>query len=124
MADLRALMPHMGLLRDDGPYRCFFLITNGLLEYRDGNFAEAIELLREVKSDRFSQAGARRDVILAMSFYQRGELQTAKTALDRAHDAIPSVWPKGQGWEWLYDRLLLQEAEKLIAGTTGPVEAK
>lgn len=56
-----------------------------------------------------------------MAFYQRGELQTAKTALGPAREALAAVWPKGeagpmQGFEWFYNYLPLQEAEKLSSG--------
>ena len=60
-----------------------------------------------------------------MAFYQRGELQTAKTALDRAREAIAAVWPKGeagppQGFDWFYNYLPLQEAAKLIGSVAEP----
>jgi hypothetical protein len=56
-----------------------------------------------------------------MAFFQRGELQTSRTALDRSRDAIAAFWPSGRAGprQWgdcFYTYLLLQEAEKLIEG--------
>jgi hypothetical protein len=120
LAELRKLMPHMALINEATPYRCYFLLTNGLLEYRAGRFSEASALLNDVRTDRFPAIPAAANAVLAMVYRDLGSLEAAKAALEKAHRAISPVWPEGVSapnrWgDWLVASLLVEEAESRIA---------
>jgi serine/threonine protein kinase len=119
LGELRRLMPHLALVRKNTPFRCWFALTNGLLEYRCGRYAEAIDLFNQVKTDRFGPTISMAAAGLSMAHCRLGNLATARSHLDYAHQLLLPHWPNGGPenlwFEWLSASVLAQEAEQLIA---------
>jgi serine/threonine protein kinase/tetratricopeptide (TPR) repeat protein len=92
----------------------------GLLEYRRGNYAKAMDCCRHslVACTYVNMLAATDRVILAMSFHKLGEDAAARSELDKARALIQRGLDCGfDSWnwrEWVYVRLLLQEADGLI----------
>jgi hypothetical protein len=98
----------------------------GLLEYRRGNYAKAMDYCRHslVSCTYVAMLAATDRVILAMSFHKLGEDAAARSELDKASALIQRGLDCGfDSWnwrEWVYVRLLLQEADGLIPQAPPP----
>jgi serine/threonine protein kinase len=117
--ELRRVAPHMALVSETTIYRCWFALTNGLLEYRAGRLQEAIDLLSSVKTDRFDSALAAASAGLAMVNHRTGDTERAKAHLKHARAMIEPLWPGGasahENWTDLFFAfLLVEEAEELL----------
>jgi hypothetical protein len=105
------------------------LMLLGLLEYRQSNYAQAIEWCRSsVDTATFMPLPTVMDrVILAMSFHKLGDAAAARSELGRAKSPIMGGmnrdFDKWHWREWVYARLLLQEAEGLIAQPALPASS-
>ena len=103
-------------------------ISLGLLEYRRGGYAKAVEWSRrclahpDYNPARFATA----QFILAMSLRQLGDVQGARFQLAQGRNLIERKFEGGldlggtaQGFwfDWVYARILLREATTLIEGT-------
>ncbi len=92
----------------------------GLLEYRRGNYAKAIDWCqRSLDPCTYVNMPTATDrVILAMSFHKLGDDATARSELDTARSFVQRGLDRNfvsWNWrEWVYFRLLLQEADGLI----------
>ena len=92
----------------------------GLFEYRRGNYAKALDLCRRsLDLCTYMSIPTTPDrVVLAMSFHQLGDDASARTELERAKSFVQGGLICGfDRWhwrEWVFVRLLLQEADGLI----------
>ncbi len=102
----------------------------GLLEYRRGNYAKAIDWCRRsLDSCTYVNMPTATDrVILAMSFHNLGDDATARSELDTARSFVQRGLDRNfDSWnwrEWVYVRLLLQEADTLIPQAPPPEPPK
>jgi hypothetical protein len=100
-------------------------ISLGLLEYRSGHYAKAIQWCRSCLAGRqdirVRTATAR--VILAMSLRQEGGHETALSELEQARNILESGfdeglkhgrWDRGLWFDWVFARVLLREASELL----------
>jgi hypothetical protein len=96
------------------------LMLLGLLEYRRSNYTQAIEWCRRSRdASTFMALPTVMDrVILAMSFYKLGDAAAARSELGHGRSLVMGGMNRGfDKWhwhEWVFARLLLQEAEGLI----------
>jgi len=112
-----------------GPYSpaSWDLMLLGLLEYRQGNFAKALDLCREsLGACVYDPLPSVTDgFIMAMSFHKLGDDASARLAFNRANSLVQSgiLWESDKwNWrEWAFARLLLQEANGLIPSLPAPV---
>jgi tetratricopeptide (TPR) repeat protein len=92
----------------------------GLFEYRRGNYAKAVDLCRRsLETCTYVAIPTVQDhVILAMSFHKLGEDASARSELAKARGLVQRGLNTGfDSWnwrEWVFARLLLQEADGLI----------
>ena len=105
-------MPHLPLIRKTTPYRCWYVLTNGLLEYRAGRLSEAIELLSQVDTDIYPSALAAAAATLAMAYNTLGDHEAATAQLNHARAMTTHRWndpalPIGNWRNWLMANLLL-----------------
>jgi hypothetical protein len=124
MSEMRRLMPHIELMNPHGEFLCWYQATNALLEYRDGSFLKALKLLSSVQSDRFPAALASAEAIRAMAYFRLGEVKLSAVHLEfgrKLNAPLEPVKLSNERLEWshhLYARLLLDEAEALIKGSS------
>jgi hypothetical protein len=96
------------------------LVLLGLLEHRRGNYAKAMDLCRgSLRGCAYvPMPNALNRVVLAMSSHQLGDDATARSELDRARSLAQSGlnwgFDKWNWGEWVFVRLLLQEADSMI----------
>jgi tetratricopeptide (TPR) repeat protein len=99
----------------------FFEVCKALSEYRQGNFAEAVEWAQKPLEipDNYSHGHAY--AILAMADWQLGEKDEARAMLAKGNELAPSVLPvsiaedPSNAWlAWLFARIQLDEANALI----------
>ena len=105
-------------------------IACGMGEYRLGRWSDAEKLLRidfSAPSANFPKppAGVMGAALLAMVYYQHGDFVAARTLLARAGDALESKDESGSKgldeWhDWIIARLLVREAETLLATEVMP----
>jgi hypothetical protein len=101
----------------------------GLLEYRRSNYAQAMEWCRRsLDTSTFMPLPTVMDrVILAMSFHKLGDAAAARSELGQAKSPVMGGMNRGfDKWhwhEWVYARLLLQEAEGLIPQPPPPASS-
>jgi serine/threonine protein kinase len=101
-------------------------ISLGLLEYRSGRYATAMERCRTALACRQNlpvrTATAR--LILAMSLGREREHQAALSELEQSRKIIESGfdaglkhgrWDRGLWFDWVFARVLLQQAKELLA---------
>jgi hypothetical protein len=92
----------------------------GLLEYRRGNYAKAVDLCRRsLESCTYVNMPTATDrVVIAMSFHKLGDGATARSELGTAGSFVQRGLDRNfDSWnwrEWVFARLLLQEADGLI----------
>jgi serine/threonine protein kinase len=97
------------------------LMCLGLFEYRRGNYAKAVELCRRSldASPYVAIPTVQSEAILAMSLHKLGDNTTARSELDKVKPLGQRGLNRGlDSWrwrDWVFARLLLQEAEGLIA---------
>jgi len=109
-------------------------ISMGLVEYRRGNFAKAVEWSRDclacTNDIRARTATAR--IILAMSLHQLGESDEAASELQQARNIVDSrfatpldhgVADRGMWYDWVIARTLLDEATVQMKTAPKPVAA-
>jgi eukaryotic-like serine/threonine-protein kinase len=110
-------------------WRC---VSLGLMEYRRGNSAKAVQWCRRcLESHEFNPArAANARVILAMSLYRLGQDNAAQAELEQCREAILTRFqggleigstPEGFWCDWVFARILLREATGLIGGKQIPV---
>jgi tetratricopeptide (TPR) repeat protein len=96
------------------------LMLLGLLEYRRGNYSQAMEWCRRsLDTSTFMPLPTVMDrVILAMCFHKLGDAAAARSELGQAKSPVMGGMNRGfDKWhwhDWVFARLLLQEAEGLI----------
>ncbi len=105
-------------------WRC---ISLGLMEYRRGNAAQAVQWCRRcLESREFNPARvATAQVILAMSLHQLGEEREAHTVLALGRESINGKFesgldvgstPQGFWCDWVFGQIVLTEASRLMGG--------
>jgi hypothetical protein len=100
-----------------------YLPLLGLLDYRGGDYAKAMEWARRSvsKFSNVAQPHAMARIILAMSLHQLGDLSAAHLELDQAkHLAETGFDLEFDMWwwrSWVLVRLLLLEADRLLPPT-------
>lgn len=106
------------------------LMLLGLLEYRRCNYVKAMELCRRsLELCPYVTIPTVLDrLVLAMSFHQLGDDAAARSELQRARSLAQSglIWDfdKWHWREWVFVRLLLREAGRLISDTPLPEPPK
>ncbi len=110
-----------------------FELAKGLLDYRQGRFAEAKKWMRDVAESGEWNRDVNRDVqgymVLAMAHYHSGEPSFARSTLVSglavAADGLPQDAAELREWpawnDWIIARALMDEASLLIEGQ--PVSA-
>ena len=102
------------------------LMSLGLLEYRRGNYAKAVDWCRRSldTSTYVALPTATDRLIRAMSFHKLGDDASARSELDGASSLVQNGLNIGfdrWNWrEWVFARLLLQEADGLIPPAPPP----
>jgi Flp pilus assembly protein TadD len=103
-----------------GLYR-YYLLAQGMANYREGQFAQAIDRLSEAGTIGGSPLGL---LFMAMAQHRLGQADAARTSLDKARAMLEQKLPhleRGQlygiDWfDWLRCQIVRREAEKLIEG--------
>jgi serine/threonine protein kinase len=104
-----------------------------LLRYRTGDYDGAIESCQWGESQKatFQACDAAFQLIMAMSFYQRGEINAAKSHLAEGRRLIDEKFsaalghgraPWGFWYDWIFDKHLLTEATMLIDDSSDTAE--
>jgi tetratricopeptide (TPR) repeat protein len=106
------------------PFLSWFELAKGMAEYREGQFASAIEWLRKSQA----RAGARRDLLatdylfIAMAHYRLGEQDQARKSFAEARRILESLPPANGSSDWGADwhdllmcRIVQAEAKSLFA---------
>jgi serine/threonine protein kinase/Flp pilus assembly protein TadD len=114
---------------------CYNLLLKGMVEYRAGNFDNAIERLnqtlslgREHRYFNSRSLSGTACAFLAMAHYRLGRVAEARQAIDQAtklyeqrYSKIDWNWSSEGNWhDWLIFYLIRQEAEKLLKGDASP----
>jgi eukaryotic-like serine/threonine-protein kinase len=99
----------------------YFQACKALSEYRQGRFSGAAEWAEKSSKDSSVFARAKGFAVLAMSQWQLGRKDEARTALARGNALMPRILPSdehvdlGESWvAWLFSRVALDEAGALI----------
>jgi hypothetical protein len=115
-----------------GSQEAWRAISLGLLEYRRGHYAKAIEWSRRsltCRNDMPVRTATAR-VILAMSLRQDGEPETARSELEQARNILESgldaglkhARSDGLWFDWVFARVLLHEASELLPSKRGSAQ--
>ncbi len=108
----------------------FYVLLNGLKEYRNGNFVEAVKLLQSIpirfpsQADHYWPLHLPRKAVLAMALFRTGQVQEARFLLNEAlrqHGELRSFYCILARQEWyifdgLIGRVLLNEAHETVLG--------
>jgi eukaryotic-like serine/threonine-protein kinase len=119
------------LPQDPKTFPSWAAIPVGLWRYRLGDFGQAAEWCRRSldERDKTSAQMATLRIILAMSFYQNGQKDEARSQLARGGEVVENKFKKGldrgnafQGlwYDWAFARILQREATALIEKTSQP----
>jgi len=103
-------------------YLPYFEFTKGLAEYRQGHFVEAMDWMGKVLAkSKASFLGVEANLVMGMSQFRLGQLDTARASLDKAEEIEQTQLPKmesgdlGSSWiDWIVAHALLKEARELI----------
>jgi hypothetical protein len=109
-------------------------IPVGLWRYRLGDFGQAAEWCHRSldERDKTTAQMATLRIILAMSFYQSGQKDEARSQLARGREVVESKFKKGldrgngllgSWYDWVFARILQREAEALIEGASPPADS-
>ena len=101
------------------------LLPFGLWQYRCGNYDSAIQWCQRalVQSQKFPSSDAIVHVTLAMAYYQKGQTGEACSELGQGRQLVNEKFKSGLDrgragagywFDWVYARLLAQEATALI----------
>ncbi len=102
----------------------------GLFEYRRGNYAKAVDRCRRSldASKYVAIPTVQSEAILAMSLHKLGDDTTARSELDKVKRLVQRGLNRGlDSWcwrDWVFARLLLQEADGLIPQAPPPEPQK
>jgi eukaryotic-like serine/threonine-protein kinase len=108
----------------------WFRLCKGLAEYRQGNYASAVEWIKKALQEK--GATPRRDaealMVLAMAQHRLGKPQEASQAFaEGTRIGLGTISPRlaedlGQGWvDWLIASALMREAKNLLEAEPTPV---
>lgn len=104
----------------------YFQSCKALTQYRLGRFAEAIAWARLPLASTRIQAQAPAYAVLALAHWQQGQPEEARSALQKGESLAPPLTdhPRrddlGAEWlAWVYGRILLNEAQRLIPSVPG-----
>jgi uncharacterized protein HemY len=105
------------------------LMCLGLFEYRRGNYAEAVDRCRRsLDSVNVAIPTVQNEAILAMSFHKLGDDAIARSELEKARNLVQHGLNQGMdSWlwrDWVFARLLLQEADSMIPQAPPPEAQK
>jgi serine/threonine protein kinase len=131
---IRALKPMADNLEHFFPYtprvtQQWTLMPIGLWKYRCGDYDMAVEWCREGLAQRvkFPACDADLHIIVAMAYYQRGEIKGAVSELAEGRELVETKFKSelghgradlGYWFDWVFASLLLQEATALIDGNS------
>jgi tRNA A-37 threonylcarbamoyl transferase component Bud32 len=121
--------------RRNDPYISYSQFAKGLVEYRRGRFANAVDWMRKSIDDPFYGDGHSRYVqsymVLAMAQHQLNEHEEARVALAKGIEIEQTKLPKidsgdlGTGWywrDWIIAHALMNEAKTLIEGQPSAID--
>jgi WD40 repeat protein/ribosomal protein S27E len=106
------------------PYFPLFQLGKGMADYREGQFASAIQWLRRSQEakDTGGSLLVMDDLFLAMAHYRLGETDQARKSLAEAHRVLDTLPPANASVDWgpmWFDRVMCEivhaEAESLLA---------
>jgi hypothetical protein len=107
-----------GSANSDWPY---FQFVKGLVEYRQGNFSQAVEPLESVISEGgVASRTVQAYCVLAMTQYRLGEKAAARASIASGRELAEEKLASLKAGDWndrIIAQLLLQEAEALIASS-------
>ncbi len=105
----------------------FFQCCKALAEYRQGNWAGAIDWAQSAAKNSFPYSRAEAYATLAMAQYQLNQTGNSRATLAKCVEVVETKMPKledgdlGQDWrDWIIAHALLTEAESLIEGRATP----
>jgi serine/threonine-protein kinase len=105
----------------------YFQACKALSEYREGRFSEAVEWAEKALNNSEGFARAKGCAVLAMAQWRLGLKEAARATLSQGNKlaadiSSTDVVDLGDRWlEWLFGRISLDEATKLV--TDGPTPA-
>jgi len=101
----------------------FLELCKALSEYRRGNYSEAADWSQKSLNSSRPEAHGYACAVLAMAYWKLGKDHDARTMLAAGEILTPHAMPEsaindpGNSWLfWLYARIQMDEAEKLIQG--------
>jgi tetratricopeptide (TPR) repeat protein/roadblock/LC7 domain-containing protein len=117
-------------LGKDDDWVVYYQFAKGFAEYRQANFAQAVEWTR--KALRQPGADYNRDIqaysVLALALHRLNKVGEAREALSKATELAGTKLPKldsrdlGPAWHtWIIAQTLLREAKALLEGPSAPV---
>ena len=133
LADIAAKSFATNVTADDDVFLAAWRsVSLGLMEYRQGNYAQAADWCRRclTYSERIAPRTATAHVILAMSCQRLGQTDEARSELAQAHALIDNKFngslDRGTGvqgfwFDWVFAKILLAEAAELIGKDTPAV---
>jgi serine/threonine protein kinase len=103
----------------------YFQMCKALSQYRQGNFAQAVEWAKKSLQDPHVNSQAQAYPVLAMAQWRLGNKEAALAALAEADAAVASIFPgrnneEGVWLGWIFARIWLDEATSLINGEAAP----
>ncbi len=122
---IKSLPPVTATPNDDIFQAAWMSVSLALMEFREGNFSNAMTLCRRCLSypERNAPREATARIILAMSLQKLGRRDEASAEFKLGRDAVEARFRDGlergtgvQGFwfDWLFARILMREAEALI----------
>jgi len=115
-------------LGTNSPWKYWFQLTEGLAEYRQGQFSSSVETMQRIQKD-FGAGGNSDDceassyMILAMGLQKLEKTQEARAALSQGlwivHTKLPALNAKdlGPGWnDVVITYILMRQASEMIGG--------
>jgi hypothetical protein len=121
ISKLRRLLPQVSLISPRSEFLCWYVLSNGLFEYRAGRALEAVKILKTMQTENFAPALASGASVQAMAFAEVGNLEAARTQLEHARAILnsPVVPRKVIEQDWWRDKIaaeiLFREAEQLLS---------
>ena len=105
-------------------YWPYFQFVKGLLEYRQGHFADAVEWLKKtISQPRDPNRTVAAYMVLAMAQNQLKQFEEARATLNKGLNLAETSVPNMSGPQW-YDQMsahvLMREAKQLIEGDSKP----
>ena len=119
-----ARLAQQAVMASTHPELAWFQLAKGMADYREGQFASAIQWLREshAAAGGLGELQATDNLFLAMAHYRLGETDQARKSLAEARRTLETLPPANGASDWgdfwndlLMCRIVQAEAESLLA---------